>query len=140
MYLIRLDDACEYMDLSRWERVLSILRVYNVCPLIGIIPQCKDENFVAKYPHNPGFWEMARSWEKEGFIIAMHGLHHVYHKSKGGLNPLYDRSEFVGLLYEEQAKKIRLASSIFAEQNLHPKVFFCTFPYFRFLYLRSTKT
>ena len=112
------------MDLPRWERVLSILKAYNICPLIGIIPQCKDENFTTKYQHNPHFWELARKWQEEGYILAMHGFHHVYHASQGGLNPVHNRSEFVGLLYEEQAKKIRLASSIFAGQNIQPKVFF----------------
>ena len=112
------------MDLFRWERTLSILKMYDICPLIGIIPQCKDESFLSKYPHNPLFWQMARKWEEEGYILAMHGLHHVYHESKGGINPMHKRSEFVGLLYEEQAEKIRLASSIFAEQNVHPKIFF----------------
>lgn len=124
MYLIRLDDACEYMDLFRWERVLSILKAYSVCPLIGIIPQCKDENFVSKYPHNPHFWQEARKWQEEGFILAMHGLHHVYHQVSGGLNPVHERSEYVGLSYKEQAEKIRTAQAIFTQQNIQPTVFF----------------
>lgn len=124
MYLIRLDDACEYMDLFRWGRVLALLKAYGVCPLIGIIPQCKDENFVSKYPYSPVFWQEARSWQEDGFILAMHGLHHVYHCASGGLNPVHERSEFTGLSYQEQAEKIRKAQAIFAQQNIQPKVFF----------------
>ena len=124
MYLVRLDDACEYMDLPKWQRVFSILEKYSVCPLIGIIPKCQDVWLKKSYTYNEKFWDMARRWQDAGWIIAMHGLHHVYHEVQGGLNPIHNRSEFVGLSLEEQKKKIEEAASIFKGEGILPKVFF----------------
>ena len=124
MYLIRLDDASEYMDLDKWQKVFSILDTYNVCPLIGIIPKCEDKDFTSKYQKNDEFWNMARAWQKKGYIIAMHGYKHVFHKAVGGYVPIHNISEFVGLGLKEQKEKIRLATSIFEAQNISPKVFF----------------
>ncbi len=124
MYLFRLDDASEYMDVEKWEQVFSILDRHKICPLIGIIPQCKDEEFTKKYAFNKDFWLMARAWQDRGYIIAMHGFQHVYNTHGAGLNPIHNRSEFVGLSLEEQKQKIKDAFSIFKSQNIMPKVFF----------------
>ena len=42
-YLIRLDDACETMDLNKWLRMESLLSKYNVKPLIAVIPNNEDD-------------------------------------------------------------------------------------------------
>ena len=41
-YLIRLDDACPYMDRVKWQRMENILDKYGVKPLVGIIPANAD--------------------------------------------------------------------------------------------------
>ena len=42
MYLVRLDDASEYMDIEKWKIVEGILDKYQIKPLVGIIPDNKD--------------------------------------------------------------------------------------------------
>lgn len=124
MYLIRLDDASEYMDVDKWQKVLSILDAYNVCPIIGIIPKCEDKDFTSKYQKNNEFWSLARMWQKKNYIIAMHGYKHVFHYARGGYVPIHNRSEFVGVSLKNQKEKIRSAYSIFKCQNINPKIFF----------------
>jgi len=41
-YLVRLDDACPYLDKKKWQRMEDILDKYGVKPLVGIIPANAD--------------------------------------------------------------------------------------------------
>ncbi len=61
---------------------------------------------------DPGFWRMVRDLQTEGWIIAMHGLYHVYTTKKGGLLPLNKQSEFAGLSLEEQKEMIAKGKKI----------------------------
>ena len=54
----------------------------------------------------------------------MHGYEHRYVTKDGGLNPLNKRSEFAGLSYEEQAKKISRGYEILVEHGIKPDIFF----------------
>ena len=76
-YLIRLDDACEKMDISKWNRIEDIFDKYNVKPLVGIIPCCEDP-LMGAYKFNNSFWELVRRWVDKGWIMALHGCNHVY--------------------------------------------------------------
>jgi hypothetical protein len=37
-YILRLDDASDYMDLEKWTRVESLVDKYGIKPIFGIIP------------------------------------------------------------------------------------------------------
>ena len=124
MYLIRLDDAAEYMDIPKWQKAVELINSFGVCPLIGVIPKCEDPDFVGKYEYNASFWDIARSWQEKGCIMALHGFKHTTKPAKGGLNPIHDRSEFVSLSLEEQKQKIRDGYNILIEQKIKPRVFF----------------
>ena len=124
MYLIRLDDASEYMDTTNWMRVVELVNSFGCCPLIGIIPKCEDSRFIDRYEYNSSFWDLVRSWQEKGFILALHGFNHVTELSDGGINPIHNRSEFVSLSLEEQKKKIRGGYNIFQSQNIGAKIFF----------------
>ena len=41
-YIMRLDDACPKRDVEKWDRIEDLLDKFNVRPLVGIIPDCKD--------------------------------------------------------------------------------------------------
>ena len=122
-FIIRLDDACERMDVNAWQRMEDILLAYDILPLVGVIPHCEDEK-MAKYSVDEGFWEKVNRWQKKGWIFALHGYNHVYNTSTGGINPVNKRSEFAGNSYEVQAEKIREGVKIFREHGIEPKVFF----------------
>ena len=123
-YIIRLDDASEYMDLEKWSRMERLLDKHNIKPIFGIIPDNKDESIVSKYKKNSDFWSMVHGWIDKGWIPAMHGYEHRYVTSCGGINPVNKRSEFAGLPYDEQAEKIRKGWGILNEHGIKPNIFF----------------
>ena len=124
MYLIRLDDASEYMNMDNWTIIEELLDKYGIKPIIGIIPKNEDKEFVLTYSRNPLFWDLARNWQSKGWTIALHGYNHVYCTSNGGLNPVNMRSEFAGVSLEKQREKIRKGVRILENNDLEPKVFF----------------
>ena len=122
-YIMRLDDACEKMDVEKWERMEALLDKYGIKPLVGVIPHCEDEA-MSVYPENPDFWSIAARWEQKGWTLAMHGYNHVYSTECGGLNPVNPRSEFAGEPLEVQKEKIRSGIEILSAHGVSPRVFF----------------
>ena len=124
-YLIRLDDACPYMDTKKWHRMEDILEKYGVKPMVGIIPANADSKTMVE-PENMLFWDKAKEWQDKGWAIALHGYDHCYISDKGmqGLNPMWSRSEFAGVSLEKQREKIRHGVSILKEHGLEVKYFF----------------
>jgi predicted deacetylase len=124
MYLIRLDDASEYMDVEKWSRVDCLLDTYKIKPIVGIIPNNQDKDLVSKYQRDLDFWDKAKVWELKGRTIALHGYSHVYASNSGGVNPVNFRSEFAGLSLGEQREKIRDGIQLLQKHQLNPKIFF----------------
>ena len=107
MYYFRLDDASEYRDIEKWSRIENIFDRYNIRPLVGIIPQIKDEYLVSAYQRDFCFWDKALRWKEKGWKIALHGYEHIYLTTDGGINPVNNRSEFAGLSFDIQSNKIK---------------------------------
>ena len=123
-YIVRLDDACEYMDVKKWRYVEELLDSHHIKPLVSVIPNCMDRLFTHKYVKNEDFWSLAVSWQDKGWDIALHGYNHVYTNFHAkGLNPINPFSEFVGLPLKEQGKKIRDGMLILKEKGLDPNYF-----------------
>lgn len=124
MYLIRLDDASDHMDVTKWAEMQEILDVNDVKPLVGMIPLNRDPVLTEKFQKNPDFWALANSWQRSGWRIALHGYEHVYSTNSGGINPVHNMSEFAGHTLNEQRRKIREGLAILREKGLEPDVFF----------------
>lgn len=122
-YLIRLDDACPTMNHANWQRMFDMLDYYCIRPMVGIIPHNEDITQQID-TEDSAFWEKAKEWEHKGYAIALHGYNHCYISNSGGINPLWNRSEFAGVEYETQCQKIRDGYAIFKENGLNPKYFF----------------
>ena len=122
-YLVRLDDACPYMDSDKWGKIESILDLYGINPMVGIIPNNEDQMTMIQ-GKDEDFWTKALQWQKKGWEIALHGYNHCYTTENGGLNPIHNRSEFAGLTYDEQKIKIKDGYNILINHNLYPKYFF----------------
>lgn len=122
-YLIRLDDAAEKMDIRNWDRMEKLLSQYRVRPLVGVIPDCKDSD-MDKYETDPYFWDRVFRWQKKGWFIALHGYEHKFVTDQGGINPVNNYSEFAGLPYEQQKKKIARGMEVFKAHGIEPCVFF----------------
>lgn len=124
MYIIRLDDASEYEDKKKWERIKKLLNKYEIKPIIGVIPNNKDNSLVKKYEKNENFWNEIKELKENGWIIAMHGFDHKYISNSGGINPIQKRSEFAGIPLKKQKQKIKDGISIFEKNGIYPDVFF----------------
>lgn len=122
-YIIRLDDAADRMDCKKWDRMEALLDKYDIKPLVGVIPNCKDE-MMNIYDCDPDFWNKVHQWDAKGWTIALHGYEHVYCTTDGGINPVNKRSEFAGLSLEQQKNKIKKGVEIFRRNEVEPKVFF----------------
>lgn len=124
MYLIRLDDASEYMDINKWNRMEKLLDKYNIKPIVGVIPDNRDESLVKQYNLDEGFWDKVKKWQYKEWEIALHGYDHICITQSGGINPINPRSEFAGVSLDEQKKKIKKGLNIFKQKAVETKIFF----------------
>lgn len=122
-YIIRLDDASEFRDVEKWNRIEEIFDRYGVKPLVGVIPNNKDEKLTA-YEKDEKFWERVHSWMEKGWKLALHGYDHVYLTKDGGINPINKKSEFAGVPLDVQREKIKKGVEILRSHGINPKVFF----------------
>lgn len=81
-YILRLDDACEKMDIEKWNRIESLLDKYGIKPLVGVIPSCQDPS-MDEYQFDDSFWDKVNRWIAKKWTIAMHGYKHVFETSGG---------------------------------------------------------
>lgn len=124
MYLIRLDDASEYMDVEKWNKLEVLLDKYDIKPIVGIIPINQDAYLLGKYKKNYNFWDKVHIWNSKKWTLALHGCTHVYSSKSGGINPVNYKSEFAGLSLNEQKEKIKHGIQVFQEHGLVPQIFF----------------
>ncbi len=124
MYIMRLDDASQYMDLYKWKVMENILDTYDIKPIVGIIPNNQDPAMVDRYKKDNDFWAKAVDWQSKGWTIALHGYTHVYSSNEGGLNPVNFRSEFAGIPLSIQLEKIQNGIAVLNRNGLTPTVFF----------------
>ncbi len=122
-YIIRLDDASEKRNIDNWDRMENLLDNYDIKPLVGVVPNCKDSE-MKKYSTDNEFWNKVDSWISKGYSIAMHGYEHLYTTECGGINPVNHRSEFAGETLEIQKKKIRNGVNIMRSHGIEPEIFF----------------
>lgn len=122
-YIMRLDDAAPHADWNKWMRMEELLDKYQIRPLAGVIPDCRDP-VINQLEERADFWQKVSGWEKKGWTIAMHGYDHVYITSDGGMHPVNQKSEFAGVPFAVQRQKIREGITVFKKHGIHPKVFF----------------
>ena len=56
-YILRLDDASDYMDIKKWQRMEELLDRYGIKPLVGVIPDNRDSSLIDTYEQDPEFWD-----------------------------------------------------------------------------------
>ena len=121
--LVRFDDICPTMDFEQFARAEKLFEQYNIKPLLGVIPECKDPVLQIE-PAHKDFWDWILSLQKKGYKIAMHGCFHVYDIEKKGIVNNGTHSEFAGHTYEEQLEKIRYGKKILSEHGITTDTFF----------------
>ena len=120
-YILRLDDACPTMDKIKWQRIEDLCYKHDIKPIVAVIPNNSDSEMIID-PIDNEFWEKVRNWQAKGWSIALHGYDHVYISDASGLVPFNNTSEFAGLRYEEQKKKITLGLEIFSKNKVEINV------------------
>lgn len=121
---IRLDDITPDMDWERFLKFKTLLDNYQVKPLIGVVPDNRDDNLKGSQKGAPeDFWKYIKGLQAEGWCIAMHGYQHTYTTSKGGMFPLNDFSEFAGVPYEKQLMMLMEGKEILAQKGILTDIF-----------------
>jgi len=120
-YIIRLDDACPTMNKDKWSKIEKILDKYNIKPIIAVIPNNKDTSMIVD-EYDSTFWKKVKNWQKKGYYIALHGYEHLYVTQNSGLIPFNKQSEFAGLSFEEQSKKIKEGWEIFKKHDIKTNI------------------
>ncbi|WP_425075370.1 DUF2334 domain-containing protein [Psychroserpens sp. S379A] len=138
-YIIRLDDACPTMNLAKWQQLEDIFDLYNIKPIMAVIPHNEDQSLVVDKP-NANFWKKVKAWQNKNYKIALHGYNHVYISSNGGLIPKNNDSEFAGLPLKIQLEKIKKGIEIFKNHNIETNIWVAPSHTFDLNTLKALKT
>lgn len=124
-FLVRMDDACPTMRASAWSALESAFDRLAIRPIVGVIPDNQDRSLHVDPPAHD-FWGLVRRWQDKGWTIALHGLHHTYHRipaSARALVPMHRESEYVGLPLARQRAMFRAGMAIFRAERVAPTMF-----------------
>lgn len=119
---IRMDDITPDMDWKKFEEFKGLLDEYGIKPLIGVVPDNRDEN-LSRDERRTDFWQYIKNLQKEGWVIALHGYRHVYTTKGGGCFPLNHFSEFVGVPYEKQLSMLEEGVEILKANGIETDMF-----------------
>lgn len=85
---IRMDDITPDMDWAKFLRFKELCDLYQVKPLIGVVPDNQDANLHIASSESDvarSFWKYIKGLENEGWCIAQHGVTHVYTTKRWGV-------------------------------------------------------
>ena len=109
------------------ERMGAPITAYNriSSDVIRVHSNIYDPDFVAVADEN--FWEKACEWQKKGWTIALHGLHHElhFHEPRGYYQLSHSsKTEWAGKSSTEQYEMLKQGYQILKEHGLTPTCFF----------------
>src|SRR5688572_26098530 len=120
-YLLRFDDICPTMNWSLWAEIENMLVERRLKPILAVVPDNRDPALRVDSPAED-FWDRVRGWRDRGWTIALHGFQHRYVSRNAGMVAIRKKSEFAGLLAEEQREKLRRGMEIFEREGVAPRV------------------
>lgn len=121
-YIIRLDDASEYINFEKWNPYFKLFDRYNIFPIIAVIPDNRDRELVSINPDNQ-FWDKVRNWQEKKYVIALHGYQHLYSNKNAGIMGINKYSEFAGIDYEKQMNMLQSGQSKFKIEGINTNMF-----------------
>lgn len=121
--LVRIDDICPTMNFHQFKIAMELMDKYNVKPLLGVVPDCKDPDLQIE-PEHSDFWDFVKELQNKGYTIAMHGYIHVFDNHARGIVVNRWDSEFAGHPYEVQQEKIRKGKETLESHGIYTDVFF----------------
>ena len=125
-FIIRLDDIAENMHWDFMDKAEKLFDEFNIKPVLGVIPDNRDPEFLSYPKKNLNFWDVVRKWKEKGWEIGMHGTNHLYEKSVGKKDFLGHggNTEFCGLSFDEQFLKIKKGLEKFKAEKISIRTFF----------------
>lgn len=120
--MIRLDDITPDMNWERFYRAKEIFDQYDIRPLIGVVPDNRDET-LHKEEGRENFWNIIRGLQESGWTVAQHGTYHCYETKDSGILGINPFSEFAGLSYEIQRHKLQTGKQILEEHGIRTDIF-----------------
>lgn len=120
--MIRLDDITPDMDMNRFQKVKAILDRYQICPLIGVVPENQDTT-LHKEDNREDFWHTIKELRRIGWKVAQHGTFHLYETDDSGLLGINPFSEYAGLPYQTQLQKLQLGKKILEDRGIVTDIF-----------------
>jgi len=121
-FVIRLDDICPTMHWENFSVLRRLFAEHGVLPLIGIVPDNRDERLVVDGARED-FWETMRELRQQGWEVAQHGYQHTRISDDPGIFRLNPRAEFAGLPFDRQVESLRQGRAILADEGLATDVF-----------------
>lgn len=119
---IRMDDITPDMDWKKFEEFKGLLDEYGIKPLIGVVPDNRDEN-LSRNEKRVDFWKYIKGLQEDGWVIALHGYQHVYTTKGGGCFPLNHFSEFAGVPYEKQLAMLEQGMEVLRANGIETDMF-----------------
>ena len=123
--LIRMDDITENMNWKIMDKCEFLFDKHKIKPLLGVIPINQDPELL-KYPKNYEFWKRVLDWKNKEWEITMHGCNHLYTQKsdKKDIFGYGGNSEFYGLGYSTQLKKVKNGLDAFKKNKIKIRSFF----------------
>jgi len=119
---VRMDDITPDMDWENFYFFQNLFEETGITPLLGVIPENRDENLKCGTPHRD-FYKLMAELREKGYCFAMHGCYHLYTTKCGGLFPLNRFSEFAGVPYEKQKKMLAFGRQKLEEYGIETDIF-----------------
>lgn len=120
--MFRMDDITADMNWDKFNQVREIFEKYNICPLLGVVPENQDGKLSIQ-EKKEDFWEILHSLQEKGWSIAQHGTYHKYVTEDSGILGLKSSSEYAGLPYEEQVTKLKIGKEALERHGIHSDIF-----------------
>jgi predicted deacetylase len=121
-FILRFDDISPGMDWTRFKVLEGLCAELEIKPVIGVVPDCRDKKLSIE-PDRDDFWHVIRQLAGRGWTIAQHGYTHEYVTNHAGILGINRKSEFAGLSYEEQHRKLELGKEILVREQVWQPVF-----------------
>ena len=123
---MRFDDINSQMDWRRFFLLKNKLEQYNIKSILGVVPNCKDKFLEVSKPYQ-NYYQYLRECKSYGDIISQHGYQHLQEPRKKGKFLVSKKSEFAGLSFDKQYKKLLNGKNILKKQLIWEPVFMAPF-------------
>jgi len=121
-----MDDITPDMNWKQFWRFIDLFQRYGVKPLLGVVPDNKDKKLAIE-PKRNDFWQVMRNLQsQEAVEFAQHGYQHLYETDKTGIlgrkYGFFSQSEFSGLPYAQQYRKIKAGRKILQDEGIYTDI------------------